>query len=100
MLGVQGEHEALGLEGLGKPPGQCGIAAGVEKQAECGPAHMDGGIPGLGERVAEEAKWFQGLSPGSVGGNTGGIDRRWVDLANRGSLWYQEWAAFMENEEA
>lgn len=54
----------------------------------------------LGRERAEEAKWFQGLSPGGVGRNTGVIDRRWVDLANRGSLWYQEWAAFMENEEA
>lgn len=54
----------------------------------------------LGREWAEKAKWFQGLSPGGVGRNTGGIDRRWVDLANRGSLWYQEWAAFMENEEA
>lgn len=54
----------------------------------------------MGRELAEEAKWFQGLSPGGVGRNTGVIDRRWVDLANRGSLWYQEWAAFMENEEA
>lgn len=43
-----------GWKAQGNLPDNVALQLGVEKQVEWGPAHMDGGIPGLGERVGRE----------------------------------------------